>query len=410
MARDRVQVPKVTERRYKVLFVCGHPVQYMSPLLRRMAQHPRLDISTVYCRLRGATAGVDPEFGAKIQWDIPLLDGYPWVEIPNKGTDSEGFWGLYNPGLWKFVRVGNFDAVFCLTGYIRASFWITFFASKLSRSAFIFGTDATTLTPLDRRMWKRPVKGFVWPLLYRLASQVIAPSTGTHDLLRSLGITEEQIALIPYVVDNDWWHARSAEINRDAVRAAWGAGPETPVVLFCAKLQPWKRPLDLVQAFAKADVANSLLLFAGDGPLKKVLQAEAARLGISERVRFLGFVNQTQLPALYTGADVMVLPSQYDAFGVVVNEALLCGCPVIVSNNVGAGRDLIAPVDPSFIYPCGDVEALGTLLRRVLSDRTYLSNFRTASGERMKTWSPREYIAATVEAVQRAVSRAKPLS
>src|SRR6266850_6489037 len=92
-----MQVTKLSDRRYRVLFVCGHPVQYMSPLLQRMAQHPQLDISTVYCRLRGAKAGVDPEFGAKIQWDIPLLAGYPWVEIPNKGTDSEGLGGCTIP-------------------------------------------------------------------------------------------------------------------------------------------------------------------------------------------------------------------------------------------------------------------------------------------------------------------------
>jgi glycosyltransferase involved in cell wall biosynthesis len=375
-----------------------------------MAHHPRLDVRTVYCRLRGAKAGVDPEFGAKIQWDIPLLDGYDWVEIPNKGTDSEGFWGLYNPGLWKFVREGNFDAVFCHTGYIRASFWITYLASKLSGSAFLFGTDATTLTPLDRHMWKRPVKRFFWPFLYRLASLAIAPSTGTRELLLSLGLPKERISLIPYVVDNDWWKAQSTKVDRNAVRASWGVGPDTAVVLFCAKLQPWKRPLDLVHAFARADVANSLLLLAGDGPLKEKLRVETARLGISDRVRFLGFVNQTQLPALYTAADVMVLPSEYDAFGVVVNEAILCGCPVIASNSVGAGRDLIAPIDPSFIFPCGDVDTLSALLRRILSDRSYLAKFQIAAGERIKTWSPQEYIAATVEAVERAVSCVRPTS
>jgi glycosyltransferase involved in cell wall biosynthesis len=410
MLRGRFLVARMPDRRYRVLFVCGHPVQYMSPLLRRMAQHPQLEISTVYCRLRGATAGVDPEFGTKIQWDIPLLDGYPWVEMPNKGTDSEGFWGLCNPGLWKFVRGGNFDAVFCLTGYIRASFWITYLASKFSRSAFVFGTDATTLTPLDQRMWKRPVKRFFWPFLYRIASQVIAPSTGTRDLLRSLGLPEERISLIPYVVDNDWWKAQSLQVDRNAVRASWGVSPDTAVVLYCAKLQPWKRPLDLVQAFAQANVANSLLLLAGDGPLKEELQAETMRLGVSNRVRFLGFVNQTQLPALYTAADMMVLPSQYDAFGVVVNEAMLCGCAVVASDSVGAARDLIAPIDPSFIYPCGDVDALSTLLRRILSDRPYLARFRAAAGERMKTWSPQEYVTATVEAVERAVSRIRPAS
>jgi hypothetical protein len=83
---------------------------------------------------------------------------------------------------------------------------------------------------------------------------------------------------------------------------------------------------------------------------------------------------------------------------------------VIASSSVGAGRDLIAPIDPSFIYPCGDVGTLSALLHRVLSDRSDLAKFQIAAGERMKTWSPREYIDATVEAVKRAVSRVSPTS
>ena len=396
--------------RYKVLFVCGHPVQYMSPLLRKMARHPQLDVSTVYCRMRGAKAGVDPEFGAEIQWDIPLLDGYQWVEIPNKGTDSEGFWGLYNPGLWKFVREGKFDAVFCHTGYIRASFWITYFASKLSRSAFLFGTDAISLAPRDSSEWKRAVKRFFWPVLYRLASQALAPSSGTYDLLRALGIPDENITRIPFVVDNDWWIAQSARVDREAVRASWGARAETSVVLFCAKLQPWKRPFDLLRAFAEAKVTNSLLVFAGEGPLRKSLQAEAAQLGVSASVRFLGFVNQSRLPACYTGADLLVLPSDYEPFGLVVNEAFLCGSMAAASDNVGAARDLIAPVDASFIFPCGDVAALALLLRRALSDPQRLASLRASAQERMKSWSPTDYIAATVKAVERALARSRPIS
>jgi glycosyltransferase involved in cell wall biosynthesis len=410
VVRAQLQVPFMPNRRYKVLFVCGHPVQYMSPLLRKMAQHLQLDISTVYCRLRGAKAGVDPEFGTKIQWDIPLLDGYPWVEIPNKGTDSEGFWGLYNPGLWKFVRTGNFDAVICHTGYIRASFWIAYLASKVSGSAFLFGTDATSLAPRDSSKWKRPVKRMFWPLLYRLATQVVVPSSGTCDLMHSLGIPDERVTRVPFVVDNDWWITQSRLVDREAIRASWGASPNTSVILFCAKLQPWKRPLDLLRAFAQAKVANSLLVYAGDGPLRESLQSEAARLGCSDKVRFLGFVNQSQLPACYAGADLLVLPSEYEPFGLVVNEAMLCGCMAAASDQVGAARDLIAPVDDSFTYPCGDVAALAALLRRALSDLQQLAKLRAAATERMKTWSPREYIAATVEAIERAVSRVRPAS
>jgi glycosyltransferase involved in cell wall biosynthesis len=393
----------VAERRFRILYVCGHPVQYMSPLLRRMAQHPQLDLTTAYCRLRGAKAGVDPEFGATVQWDVPLLDGYPWVEVPNKGTDSEGFWGLLNPGLWELVRKGKFDAVFCPTGYLRASFWITFFASKLSRSAFLFGTDANSLAPRDSSRWKAPVKRLFWPLLYRLSTQVVVLSSATRELMLSLGIPEQRISLIPFVVDNDWWLAQAARVDREAVRAAWGVAPGTSVILFCAKLQPWKRPADLLHAFAQANLPNSLLLFAGDGAQRQELETASQSLGLAGRVRFLGFTNQSQLPSIYSGADLLVLPSEYEPFGLVVNEAMLCGCPVIASDRVGAARDLIAPVDSSFIYPMGDVAALTALLRRVLANPAQLERFRTAARERMQTWSPREHVAATLEALNRAV-------
>jgi len=398
------------DRRYKVLFVCGHPVQYMSPLLRRMAQHPQLEISTVYCRLRGATAGVDPEFGAKIQWDIPLLDGYPWVEIPNKGTDSEGFWGLYNPGLWKYVREGNFDAVFCLTGYIRASFWITYLASKISRSAIIFGTDASSLAPRDGRAWKIPIKKFLWPLLFRLADQVLVPSSAGASMMRELAIPPDRISLIPFVVDNDRWIEQSDRADRKATRAEWGVSDRELVVLFCAKLQDWKRPLDLLHAFAKAAVSGAVLIFAGEGPLRSQIESEAARLGIAPRVRILGFANQSRLPAVYSAADLFVLPSGYDPCPVVVCEAMLCGCPVVISDQIRGRFDLVRPGLTGDIFPFGDVDALAAVLKRLLSDRAELSALAANARRRMETWSPREYIGSVVTAVERAVSRIQPAS
>ena len=393
------------EPRFRVLAVAARPVQYASPIFRRMALHSQLDFHVAYCTLHGAEAALDPEFGTSVRWDVPLLEGYKWTHVPNKGSQSEGFFGLYNPGLWCLIREGKFDAVFCYTGYIRASFWIAYLASKLSGSAFLFGGDTVSLTPLDRRMWKRPLKRAMWPFLFRLADQVIVPSTGTHDLMRSLGIPEDRITLTPYAVDNDWWKAQSAAVDRTATRASWGVGPETAVVLFCAKLQPWKRPIDLLQAFAQAQPLDAFLVFAGDGPLREQLQTQATSLGIAHLVRFLGFVNQSALPSVYTASDLMVLPSEYDAFGVVVNEAMLCGCAVAASDHVGAARDLIAPVTPGLVYPAGDVAALSSLLRRLLTDSVELAESRQAAQRRMETWSPRENITGAVQAIEKAVAR-----
>jgi glycosyltransferase involved in cell wall biosynthesis len=377
----------------------------MSPILRRMAQHPRVDLTVGYCSLRGVKATYDPEFTATIKWDVPLLEGYEWTEIPNQGSGSEAFFGLFNLGIWNLIRHGQFDAIICLTGYIRASFWIAFFAARSAGTAFLFGTDANSLAPRDSRSWKIFVKKFLWPRLYSLADQVVVPSTASYNLMRSLGVSEGRITLTPYSVDNDWWKEQSSRIDRAAVRRSWGIAPDASVILFCAKLQPWKRPLDLLRAFALATIPNSALVFAGEGPLRSELETEASSLGIAEHIYFLGFVNQSQLPSVYTASDLMVLPSEYEPFAVVVNEASCCGCPVIASDRVGAAQDLIAPVNPTFIYPCGNVGALAQLLKVFLANPAGFTEYGRAARRRMETWSIRENIAGTVEAIHRAVSR-----
>jgi glycosyltransferase involved in cell wall biosynthesis len=397
----------MSDQHYRVLAVASHPVQYASPIFRRLAARADLDLHVAYCSMRGAEAAHDPDFGATVQWDVPLLDGYAWTHVPNRGSGADSFFGLRNPGLWKLIRDGNYDAVLSFTGYICATFWIALLAAKISNAAFLFGTDATTLAPRDARAWKSTLKKILWPRLFGLADQVIVPSSGSRELMLSLGLPGDRVTLTPYCVDNDWWMQQSASIDRQAVRASWSASADDAVILFCAKLQPWKRPLDLLRAFARAELSDALLVFAGDGPLRPQLEAEAAALQIADRVRFLGFVNQSQLPAVYTAVDLMVLPSEYEPFAVVVNEAMCCGCPVIASDRVGAARDLVAPVHPDFIYHCGSIEALSATLKTALRDRVLLEQRRRAVVAQIQTWSPAQNIAATIEAIRTGAARLK---
>jgi glycosyltransferase involved in cell wall biosynthesis len=373
-----------------------------------MAQHPELDFRIAYCSLNGAEPAHDTEFGATVQWDIPLLDGYEWIHLPNRGSGDQSFFGFCNPGLWKLIRDGHFDAILCYVGYLNVSFWIAFFAARLSGTAFLFGTDATTLEPLDNRSWKHTVKKILWPRLFRLADQVLALSPAGVDLMRSLSIPEDRISLIPFVVDNDWWTAQSALVDRQAVRNSWGVSERDVAVLFCAKLQYWKRPSDLLRAFAVANVSNSVLVFAGEGPLRSQLEAESAGLGIRDRVRFLGFVNQSQLPAIYTSADLFVLPSAYDACPVVVCEAMLCGCPVLLSDRICGRFDLVRPGVTGDIFPCANIDALAAALRKALGDRAHLAALSENARGRMTTFSPRENIAAALDAITRAVYHRNP--
>jgi glycosyltransferase involved in cell wall biosynthesis len=395
----------MSDDRYRTLLVITHPVQYFAPTLRLLARRPEIDLVVAYCSLAGSESNVDPDFGVKVAWDIPVLEGYSWLCVPNISPQPGlgRFFGLVNPGLWKTIRNGQFDVVMNLTSYMYASFWITLAAAKAQSLPFLLAIDATQIAPLDGKKWKIPVKRLLWPRLYGLADVMAVPSSGGVLLMRSLGIPAERIVRTAHSVDNRWWIDQASRVNRNAVRAQWGVPNEAPVVLFCGKLQPWKRPHDALRAFAKSRVEGAYLVFAGDGPMRADLEGDARALGIAKAVRFLGFVNQSKLPAVYRSSDLLILPSDYEAFGLVVNEAMLCSCPVIVSDRVGARLDLVFDGKTGFIFPVSNIEALAVLLREVLPERDLLKRIAEAAQERMKEWSPENNVDGLIEAILKAI-------
>lgn len=397
------------ESRLRVLLVCSHPVQYATPIFRLLTKDPRVEIQVAYCSMLGAESHVDPDFGVEVKWDIPLLDGYRWVALPNYSPlrHAGSFFTYVNPQIWRSIRSGDFDAVVLHTGYVCATSWIAMLAAKWSRVAVLLSTDAHSFSARDHKKWKVWIKKLLWPYLFGLADVVIVPSTGGVTLMSSLGIPESRVALTPYPVDNVWWTEQSMRVDRAEVRARWGIPQEAVIVLFSAKLQPWKRPLDLLRAFARVKVSDAHLIFVGDGSLRATLESEATSLGIWSRVHFLGFVNQSKLPEVYTASDILVLPSEYEPFGVVVNEAMLCGCCVVVSDRVGARFDLIRENETGFVFRVGDAKSLAEVLDDLLRTPARLRQVREAARERIRTWGPDQNVEMTVKAFEKAVANAR---
>jgi|HubBroStandDraft_1064217.scaffolds.fasta_scaffold09499_1 glycosyltransferase involved in cell wall biosynthesis len=397
-------------RPLRFLIVVTHFVQYVSPLYRLMAKDPRIELLVAYCGTQGAEVSVDPEFGVALAWDTPVTEGYPYVIVPNRSLRPGlgRFWGCFNPGIWRLMRDGKFDAVY-VTGYYTASHWIAMLAAKRYGVSLILSTDAHDLgSRRFRSTFARSVKRRIVRRIFGMADVVMAMSSGGIEYLQSLlpGTGREgRIRLSRYVVDNDWWLQQAAKADRKAVRERWNVPAEAAVALFCAKLQDWKRPGDVLRAFASADVPGSYLVFAGSGPLASQLEVDAKQLGIADRVRFLGFVNQTGLPGTYVASDLLVLPSSHEPFGLVVNEAMICGCPVAVSNSVGAARDLVSEGQTGFIFTSGDVAALAEILRQALPDRQRLEQMGRAARSRMESWSPPDYVEDIIAAVQAAHRR-----
>src|SRR6516225_10620996 len=96
------------ERRYKVLALASHPVQYMAPNFRRLAKREEIDLQVAYCSLDGAEPARDPDFQIDVQWDVPLLDGYDWALVSSADRRPRKLPSAFNLDLWRIVRKGTF--------------------------------------------------------------------------------------------------------------------------------------------------------------------------------------------------------------------------------------------------------------------------------------------------------------
>ncbi len=404
---------KPVGRIHRLLIISSHPVPYSAPLYRLMASQKEMDIQVAYCSMGPEW---DSGFGRKVVWDVPLLEEYPWVQIRNWALRPGlgHFFGLVNPGILKLISSKQFDAV-AVPGYAYFSFWVAFLAAKITGVQILLETDATTLRhPSGGWWWKRWLKKPLVRFIYsRVADIVLVPSTASKEFLDHIGVPDKKIVLAPYTVDNDYFARGKSVIDPQQVRRDLALPKNSFVILFCGKLVRWKRPEDVLRSLAILDrypgAAQRLpyVLMAGDGPLRRKLQLMAESLGIGDRVRFLGFVNQSKLPEVYAASDVLVLPSESEAWGVVVNEAMSSGVPAIVSDRVGSRLDLIYPGLTGEVYPAGDVEALASCLRKPLCHPQLARRMGIAARERISTWSYRENVEAWIKALK--VARASKI-
>ena len=391
------------EGKRRVLLVSSQPIQ-TSATLRLMAARDEVETLTAYCSLAEARLWRDEEHLNKDAFDTPVLDGYDWTHPPNWSPrpSLDKFYGLVNPGVVRLALRSDCVVVF---GHNYVSFWLAICAAKLARKPLILTTDATRLDSSSGSGWKTRLKRRVLPFLYnRVADMVLVPSTAGQRFVCSLGVAEERVALTPYVVDNEAIARTAARSDRTRTRAELGVPPSAPVAVFCAKFIARKRPHDVLRAFAQANVPASYLVMVGDGPLMESLKEEAARLNITERVRFTGLVKYSRLPEVYAASDLLVFTSEEEPYGLPVNEAMVCGLPVVASDQIGAAHDLVREGLTGYTYPCGDVGKLAATLRELLPDGERLRKMGAAARQRMTTWSPRENAEATLRAVEKVVA------
>jgi glycosyltransferase involved in cell wall biosynthesis len=346
----------------RLAIVSSHPIQYHAPLFRALTGLVDLHVYFAH-RATGddqARAGFDVGF----DWDTDLTVGYRHSFLRNvsRRPGIIHFDDCDTPDVSNALATDQPDVVLVF-GWHFKSFLQAASAARALDIPVMVRTDSHLDAP--RPVARRVMKSIIYPLFLRRFDVFLPTGTRAAAYLRHYGVPLSRIHIVPCCIDVDAFRsgARQARDRREQIRAELGVGDNELVLLFVGKLIDLKRVGDLLDAagaLVRAGRAVRVVL-VGTGPLETRLQQQASDLLIP--ATFAGFINQSLLPKFYVAADLLVLPSESESWGLVVNEAFACGLPAIVSDRVGCAPDMICHNLTGRVIPVGGCGGLATAIQ-----------------------------------------------
>lgn len=379
----------------KLAIISTHPIQYYAPVFQLLAK--KMNIKVFY------TAGnslekYDIGFKQKIEWDIPLLEGYEYefLENSSKNKGSHHFNGIINPNAISHLKNFQPDAIL-IYGWAYKSHLkiIRYFKNKIP---VYFRGDSTLLN--QKSSLKNLLRSLFLTWVYKHIDAAFYVGTANKAYFKKYGLKDNQLIFAPHAIDNK----RFGEIrHKEALklREQFSIKDEDILILFAGKLEPIKNPELLLSAFKKLDSTNVHLLFVGNGELEKNLKEQAIDNGQPAiKIHFLDFQNQTQIPAIYQACDIFCLPSNSETWGLAINEAMASGKAILASDKVGCAIDLVNAKTGS-IFKHEDLKDLIQKLIALIQDKSELERMGENSLKYIQYWSFEEQVNAIIKYVNR---------
>ena len=382
-------------RRRRLAILASHVIQYQDPFFRRLAEEEEVDLTVFYCSRAGAEVYRDADMGTSLRWDIELLQGYRHAFLRNFGW-GDGYTRLINPGI--VTKVARFDAVLLFLGWGTITSLLAIATCRVTGTPFLLYGDSSF--PPEARTWKERVRAAFLRGVFALAWGFMVSGRLNAAYYRHYGGDPRRFFLLPWAIDNDRFAeaSRFAPGEREAMRARFGIAPEQIAFVFSAKLVPRKDPMTLLRALARMQQRDrAAVVFLGHGELREALEGFAREQRLN--VRFAGFVNQADLPKHYAMCDAFVLPSLYEPRGAVINEAMACGLPVVVTDRCGSLGDIVLEGENALIYPAGDEAALARAMDSLMDD-ALRAHMGRRSREIIATWDYGRGVAGVKEALE----------
>jgi glycosyltransferase involved in cell wall biosynthesis len=343
--------------------------------------------------------------------------GKEWYWQQQHGTQRGNFRHEYLPGFqiagtrltptlpWKLMAGGYDVYIKCING--RFALPATYLAARLRRRPFILWTGIwmTLKTPLHRAIF--PVTRYI----YRHSDAVVTYGEHVKRYLVDQGVAAEKIFPARHAVDNGLYSRQVSDEEKATLRQRLNLGPADRVLLYLGRLEIVKGVAYLIRAFHELDRAGVKLVLAGDGSERNSLERLAKELGILNQVRFVGYVEPANAAPYYALAEALVLPSitvpsGKETWGLVVNEAMNQGVPVIATDAVGAAAGgLVQDGVNGFIVPERDSDALASALRRILDDPALRQRMSRNAREIVAGWDNEQMVLGFRNAVEYVLRR-----
>lgn len=378
-------------KKIRLAWLATHPIQYQSPLLREIALVPEIDLTAIFFSDFSTRGFIDKEFGTHINWDISLVDGFKHIYLPGNGNLVNEI-KTFQPkifGLKKYLNKKCFDVVL-VQGWNHYGMVLAAWLAKRAGLKVLLRCEATDHVSSSRGI-KRWIRDRV---IYFLLSQVdfcMAIGTNNRNFYLSRGVPPEKIGFMPYCVDNHFFRKNAEGADLTELRNSLGLDHNKPVILYASKFIKRKFPDVLIEAYSQLKEPRPYLLYVGDGELAVALKIRVAKLGLTD-VRFLGFQNQSQMPKYYSIADIFVLTSMNETWGLVVNEAMNAQCAIIVTDSVGSAVDLVRSEINGMVISDIKSDLLTSALMRCLDNQRYVEMGKN-SLELIKCWGIKENVA-----------------
>jgi len=348
----------------RVLMIYIEPAPYILDLIRVLREeHPALRLHVLF---------------------IEAAATQPWGEMP-AGEGLE----LLPPGRFaalkrisSLIRYGEFDWLH-LAGWGHPLLAISLLTGSLSGRKISMESD--TQLPFEPGLLKSAIKRLLMPLLFAPIDLFFPGGSRQKALLLHYGVPEAKIRVAQMTVDVQRIISLASQIKierRERIRSEMGVVESACLFVFVGRLEDHKGIGLLLEAFSQPDEQAGLLI-VGDGACRDLVEHAAAK---DTRIHYVGRRDFEGVVEAFAVADVAVVPSTFEPWGLVVNEAMAAGLPVIASDRVGAVDDLVVGGRNGVLFGSGDAQQLGKKMRMLANSQQQRDSMGNAAIEMISGW------------------------